>query len=47
MKLKALPPAALVARLKDYVEWDLGNLARLIQTEPLGMLTEKCNDVRR
>jgi ankyrin repeat protein len=28
IKLKALPPAALVARLKDYVEWDLGNLAR-------------------
>jgi hypothetical protein len=28
IKLKALPPAVLVARLKDYVEWDLGNLAR-------------------
>jgi hypothetical protein len=28
IKLKALPPAALVARLKDYVVWDLGNLAR-------------------
>jgi hypothetical protein len=28
IKLKALPPAALVARLKDYVKWDLGNLAR-------------------
>jgi ankyrin repeat protein len=28
IKLKALPPAVLVERLKDYVEWDLGNLAR-------------------
>jgi hypothetical protein len=28
IKLKALPPAGLLARLKDYVEWDLGNLAR-------------------
>jgi hypothetical protein len=28
IKLKALPPAVLVARLKDYVEWDVGNLAR-------------------
>jgi ankyrin repeat protein len=28
IKLKALPAAALVARLKDYVKWDLGNLAR-------------------
>jgi hypothetical protein len=28
IKLKALPPAVLVTRLKGYVEWDLGNLAR-------------------
>ena len=28
IKLKTLPAAVLVARLEDYVEWDLGNLAR-------------------